>query len=67
MAAIDSSRRVVTADDIESEENLKKLELEESLENSGSLIRVNKNAALKAYGGTSVRRKASDDGNTANG
>ncbi|MDR3076157.1 MAG: hypothetical protein LBU26_02555 [Synergistaceae bacterium] len=67
MAAIDSSRRVVTADDIESEENLKKLELEESLENSGSLIRVNKNAARKAYGGTSVRRKASDDGNTANG
>jgi len=50
----------VTEEDIKNEEDLMKMELEESADNTGNFARLNKNAARKAYGG-GVSRRPTDE------
>ena len=62
-----STPEVLEALDIEGEESLTMLDIEESLETAGNLVRLNRNAARKAYGGTAVRRVAPEDGQKIKG
>ena len=53
---------VLETQGVEAEENLMLFDIEESFEAPGSLVGLNKHAARKAYGGTTVRRAAPEDG-----
>ena len=52
---------------IETAENRRMIEIDESFETPGNLARLNKNAARKAYGGTAVRRVLPEDGQKIRG